>query len=74
MSEDLNSFVQDTRLDESYIIRVPKSWMWKPREDVTPYEVAMCLPALLCIDGYQRDRMIASMPDNFARHFEEIVK
>ena len=61
-------------IDPQYVIQMPKQWLWKPQEDITAYETALCLPVLICADGFQRDKMIASMPENFARHFEEIVK
>lgn len=50
----------------------PKSYSWQPKEDITAYELAQCLPALLVsIKGLVVQPEIERLPENCRRHFEE---
>jgi hypothetical protein len=53
-------------------IRMPKRIDWLPREDITPYELAMAVPALFAVaHGWDDhpENMVAALPDNVRRHF-----
>jgi hypothetical protein len=50
------------------ILRMPLRMVWKPKEDITTYELAMCLPYLLrqtFVMPYEIDKTEPHM-----RHFE----
>lgn len=45
---------------------------WEPKEDITSYEVAMCIPLLLLgIEGRVNElhENLDKLPDNARRHF-----
>lgn len=44
-------------------------YRWKPRHDITPYELALCLP--LFYFGFNQD-LFRSLPPEAKRHFEEV--
>lgn len=56
----------------SVAIHIPKQYIWKPKEDITAYELALCLPMLMSRGWYDMEAVVKSLPDNAARHFEEI--
>jgi hypothetical protein len=50
---------------------VGKRYNWKPKEDITAYELALCAPAFSmpeAIEFFVRD-----LPECARRHFEEVV-
>lgn len=50
----------------------PKSYSWNPQEDITTYELALCLPVLLTsIYVLPVETQINDLPENCRRHFEE---
>lgn len=50
----------------------PKSYSWEPKEDITAYELAQCMPILMAMSlGYQVEGAISDLPDNSKRHFRE---
>jgi hypothetical protein len=59
---DLSSF--------SITIKSPKRYSWKPREDITAYELALCLPILMG-NGWDIEPVVHTLPENARRHFEE---
>jgi len=48
-------------------ISVPLEMIWKPKEDITTYELALCLPYLLALRGISPNEIDASLPH--FRHF-----
>jgi hypothetical protein len=52
------------------VIRTPKSYNWKPQEDITAHELALCLPILMS-NGWDVEFSINALPENARRHFEE---
>jgi hypothetical protein len=51
-----------------------KSYRWKPKEDITAYELARALDVLLVAastGGGRAVSMIPNLPDEVRRHFEE---
>ena len=58
------------RVDVSAKFTLPLQMKWKPKEDITVYELAMCLPFFFrnsCIMPYEVDRSLPHF-----RHFEII--
>lgn len=57
-----------TTMCETFRARV---FLWNPQQDITTYELAMCLTVLL---GKQFDVIEAYnlLPENCKRHFEEL--
>ena len=49
----------------------PRMWNWKPKEDITAYELAQCIP-VLSRHFVELFSVIESLPENLRRHFEEI--
>ena len=50
----------------------PKSYSWNPQEDITTYELALCLPVLLIsIHRLPVETQINDLPENCRRHFKE---
>lgn len=63
--------------DEIFQIRKPKKFLWKPKEDITTYELALSMPiwARSVVAGFSIQDVfeaIESLPENVKRHFEEI--
>jgi hypothetical protein len=55
----------------------PKQYNWKPQEDITPYELAKALEALLIAasgSGWQALGIIENFPESVRRHFEEVIE
>lgn len=52
-----------------------KNFIWKPQEDITPYELAMCLKLLIGSISGIRDLSLVfdELPDNCKRHIEAIL-
>ena len=55
-------------------IRVPKSYKWSPKEDITAYELSLCIPVIVGrnIYSYDAEYFIEALPENARRHFELI--
>jgi hypothetical protein len=54
----------------SLTIRQPLWISWKPKEDITTYELAQCLPILMTVSGIYEE-FIDGYPDaSYLRHFE----
>ncbi|HUV85402.1 MAG TPA: hypothetical protein VMV86_06820 [Methanosarcinales archaeon] len=53
--------------------RLPKQYKWNPKDDITAYELALCVPIITC-GAYSSDAeyLIAALSENAQRHFEEI--
>lgn len=65
-----NNNKQTTGATDSYIITIvkPLQLEWKPKEDITTYELAMCLPFFIfnrCIMPYDVDESLPHF-----RHFK----
>lgn len=52
-------------------IRIPKSHIWKPKEDITTYELALCLPVLTGRNWYNLEYFIEALPESARCHFEQ---
>lgn len=51
--------------------RYPTEMIWKPKEDITSYELALCMPYIILDYGVTYDRIDESLPH--FRHFDIIV-
>jgi hypothetical protein len=52
---------------------VSVDYKWKPKEDITAHELALCTPILVGFDNiYSIDALIDDLPDNARRHFEVV--
>ena len=72
---DGNIFTDDATLWIIDPTPKPKEYLWKPQEDITAYELALCMPALLAVTGdcWQNwEQLINELPEGVQRHFEEI--
>lgn len=54
---------------------LPRRFIWKPREDITAYEIALCMSVLIA--SIQRhssaslvDKVYSDLPEMAKRHFE----
>jgi len=52
--------------------KLPKQHIYKPKEDITTYELAQIIPVFNPRDLYSTNILINSLPDNCKRHFEEV--
>jgi hypothetical protein len=52
------------------MLRVQKRYDWKPKEDITAYELALCVPVMLSNGGWGLECMIEALPESARRHFE----
>jgi len=50
-------------------LRVPKRFIWRPKEDITAYELARCAPAF-GVSSLSLGDFVDSLPDEAKRHFE----
>ena len=57
-------------LDYSFKILMPLEMIWQPKEDITTYELAMCIPYLFRNCGIMPYEVDRSLPH--FRHFEII--
>jgi hypothetical protein len=46
-------------------------YKWNPKEDITAYELALCVPVLMSASNYGIQYFIEALPDNARRHFEK---
>lgn len=56
----------------SFILRAPVQLRWEPKQDITTFELAQCLPILLAghsVHIYPGD---ARLEEEFMRHFQVI--
>ena len=56
----------------TFRINTPKNYDWKPKEDITTFELALCLPAFSFTNKYDMEFFILQLPDNARRHFEDV--
>jgi hypothetical protein len=60
-------------LSPSYHVSPIVDYKWKPKEDITAHELALCTPILVGFDNiYSIDALIDDLPDNARRHFEAV--
>jgi hypothetical protein len=50
----------------------PKQYIWKPKEDITAYELALCVQLFVIKDSFSFGLLIENLPENAKRHFEEV--
>lgn len=55
----------------------PKEYRWQPKEDVTAYELALCITILICVTAdkgrtYDYEKAIQELPESARRHFEVV--
>lgn len=55
----------------SYVVQpyLSKVYLWKPQEDITPYELALSMPIFSMVSDAVR--MIKALPASAQRHWEE---
>jgi hypothetical protein len=60
-------------IGDSYIstLNVPKSYRWYPKEDITTFELALCVPVLLSLHSVIAEYAIDRLPEFARRHFTE---
>jgi hypothetical protein len=56
-----------------YVIRQPKQYNWNPQENITAYELALCIPVLLTVHTWGVEFIIEALPEIARRHFEQVV-
>lgn len=59
-------YVDNTHTNYEFIL--PLQMSWKPKEDITTYELAMCIPYLFRLSGVMPYEIDKSLPH--FRHFE----
>lgn len=48
-------------------------WAWTPQQDISTYELALCLPAFSTrVDSGTQGHSIAKLPDYARRHFTQV--
>jgi hypothetical protein len=48
-------------------------YAWTPKEDITAYELALCMPVLSSrIDSGTKGHAVDQLPDNAKRHFSKL--
>lgn len=50
---------------------IPKQYDWTPLENITPYELALCIP-ILVFQSWNIESLIKNLPENARRHFVEV--
>ena len=58
----------------NYESKIINLYEWKPKEDITVYELALCLPAFSFSNKYDLEFFILQLPDNARRHSRSHVK
>jgi hypothetical protein len=59
--------------DSGSFFEIPKQYEWKPKEDITIYELALCMPIIVYgAHGVDIEYMIGALPKNAQRYFEEM--
>lgn len=60
-------------LSENLFITIerPKAYNWKPRPDITAYELALAIP-ILSFHTFDTEARIEALPERVRRHFEEV--
>jgi hypothetical protein len=48
-----------------------RQFLWNPQQDITAYELAMCLKVLL-VNPFDVIEAFKALPENCTRHFEEV--
>jgi len=54
------------------VMKTPKTYIWKPKEDISVYELALCLPLISFRGWFDAEYAISELPENCQRHFEEV--
>lgn len=52
------------------VISTPVPYAWNPIPDITTYELAQCIPAIMTMDAYQREVFVNNLPEEARRHFK----
>lgn len=70
-SKDLRAIpvIEETTVVHKFVL--PLDMKWSPKEDITTYELAMCLPYLIRLHAvmpYEID--MYDITDNYLRHFD----
>jgi hypothetical protein len=67
--DDPNIFLDSGKFST---IRIPKTYQWEPQPDITTYELALCVPALM-YQGYGCHIEDYIAEKGIARHFREVT-
>ena len=72
MNDDIKN-ICDAKPISIQDLRPPKQYLWKPRLDITTYELALAIPILFYgLNDYAVESIIDSVPEGVKRHFEEV--
>lgn len=52
--------------------KLPKFYKWSPKEDITAFEVAQCMPVFAVREVTQLEIFVNSLSENCRRHFIEL--
>lgn len=51
-------------------LKLPKYYQWSPKEDITAYELACCVPVLVIINSGAVEYAVNGLPEEAKRHFK----
>lgn len=72
----MGDFIPDIiAIHNSSTIARQRQFEWKPKEDITTYELTLCLPILLMVVqgcAWDMGALIECQPASVQRHWEEI--
>ncbi len=57
---------------KSNFFNIPKQYEYKPKKDITTFELAQIIPILTWKDVYSIGQEVDSLPDKCKRHFVEV--
>lgn len=67
------TIVEDTLSKRLYSYLVPKHYLWRPKSDITPYELAMLIPVMLGENGEKAmQEAVLYCGEKVRRHIEEV--
>jgi hypothetical protein len=58
--------------DVSVFIKKPRQFEWEPKEDITPYELALCVGVLILAMHGMSGEAYDQLPESAKRHFIEV--
>jgi|GEM_PF-5829539 len=59
------------KCEENLFVSQPRQYDWKPKSDITAYELALIIPIFACRD-FDVELAISKLPEQARRHFEEV--
>lgn len=59
--------------ESGLLIRWSRRWLYRPKEDISTYELALLIPILLSsMAGQGSDEEVEDLPEGARRHFVEL--